>query len=52
MTIQVRKDDWNWAQDRKEINNRLEKNRVCDICLQSFTSAKKVKAHKRKEHAY
>lgn len=50
MTTQVQKDDWDF--DKEKIKARLERNRVCPICKESFRSAKRVRTHKEDVHSY
>ncbi len=50
MILQRQSDDWDWSPI--EIASKIEKNRICSICRESFTSAKKVKQHKKIAHSY
>jgi len=50
MTIQKTNQDWDW--NPVEVADKVEKNRICSICQVRFTSAKRVKKHKRYAHSY
>lgn len=50
MTTQTTNQGWDW--DKEKIEARVARNRICDICKQSFKSAKRVKQHKKRTHAY
>ena len=52
MTVQTVEEDSDWDYDDIQINNRSQRMRTCEIYYQKFSSLRKVKQHKRSEHAY